>query len=545
MTISTNISPPTLPLVIHVGFAGARVLFDANTHPGIDETAVVNATRTALTQCLLDLPHELKIPTPYFFCGLSQLAIGADTLFTQAIAEMNTQSLSEFNWYQRLLLPQHREEFLAALGSSGQPDFTDEQRAQALALFDSPTIIHELVVGHSPHRHSRFHEVNQELLRISDVLICLVNADAEAGKSGGTRELINAALAAKKPLLELRLTLDEAGNPVLFKHWHNKHGFKLPCLPNELAGLATVLTGIPTTNDYCQVLKAFASRLSSHKQRWFKFSALTIIVAHIAATGLAVAGLISHHGPWFFTLLLLEFLFLLVGFITHQYLHHSHAPKVWAMTRLVAEIARSVSAVDAVPGYLAHLFKLPFPSSLKPLLRTLNVLHLRDTHTLAEETWQQRRDAYIQQRFDDAAKGQLHYYQKQLRSAENWHGRANKAFLIGSGSAIVATLCELLLLFHLLPVCESWQHGLDIVLGPLAIIMPVIAVAALSLAAAFDLDAHIHTYKEMLAFLDAQQQHLYAVVHETAFYAAAMETESRLLSETAAWYTRRAFTGVS
>lgn len=82
-------------------------------------------------------------------------------------------------------------------------------------------------------------------------------------------------------------------------------------------------------------------------------------------------------------------------------------------------------------------------------------------------------------------------------------------------------------------------------LGPLAVILPVVAVAALSLAASLDLEGRVHTYREMLVFLEEQKIHLSNAASETAFCRLALETESRLLAETAGWYSRRTFTGVA
>ncbi len=80
--------------------------------------------------------------------------------------------------------------------------------------------------------------------------------------------------------------------------------------------------------------------------------------------------------------------------------------------------------------------------------------------------------------------------------------------------------------------------------GALAIVLPVVAVAALSLAAGFDLEARAHTSSEMLTFLTVSQccSRTQAAGENTS---ALLETESRLLGETVNWYARRAFVGVA
>jgi hypothetical protein len=72
----------------------------------------------------------------------------------------------------------------------------------------------------------------------------------------------------------------------------------------------------------------------------------------------------------------------------------------------------------------------------------------------------------------------------------------------------------------------------------------VLAVAALSLAASLDLEALVHTYSDILAFLEKQEGWLTEAVSEREFAKLALETESHLLGETATWASRRSFKGV-
>ena len=529
---TTYTGNPGLPLVVQLGFAGSRRLFDAKAHPGIDAERFHAAVRRYLHERLGRLHEELGLSDRHFFCAHSQLAIGADTLFTQACRELA--------WPQRFLLPQQREDFLNAKGAGGKADFDDAQQQQARDLFAGPQVIEARVVSDAADRPTRFNDVNLELVRLSDVLVCLVNADAATGKSGGTHELMVDAQLRQRPLLEISVRVDAAGKPGFSERWHHRKNFTPPGLPGELAGLQTELTGIPAIGDFCKRLKDFAGGKAKRHQALFKNAALLIIATHVIATGLAVAGLPLHEAGFLPVMVGGEFLLLLTGFIIHQYLHHSHAAQVWALARLLAEIARSVAALQEAPGYLAYLFNLPLPASLRPLLRTLNVLHLRDTRTFSA-TWDKRRDNYLLTRFDDPGSGQIAYYQGKLNSARRWHSLASWAFLISSFCAILATLCELLILFHLLSLPEAWRTTL----APLAILLPVVAVAALSLAASFDLEARAHTYREMLDFLRKQKIHLKHATSESAFCRLALETETRLLGENAGWYSRRAFTGVA
>ena len=73
----------------------------------------------------------------------------------------------------------------------------------------------------------------------------------------------------------------------------------------------------------------------------------------------------------------------------------------------------------------------------------------------------------------------------------------------------------------------------------------MLAVAALSLAAAFDLEARKHTYNDMLVILRSQHKLLNEASTAREFGRLVLETESRLLGETVNWYSRRSFTGIT
>jgi hypothetical protein len=537
--MSASNGPPSVPLVVQLGFAGARTLFDPQAYPKIRPEEFEAALQDQLTARLRSLFTELRLTERHFICGLSQLAIGADTIFTR--------SLKALGWPQRFLLPQNREDFLAAADSKGRPDFDSAQREIAHELFRSPHAIQERVVSDSPDRHTRFRDVNRELVRISDVLVSLVGS-SRRDKPGGTQELIEEAKLRPRALLELSVDIDDEGQPRLRDAgWHNPEAFEHPALPHELAGLQAALTGIPTMTEYCAPLKQFASKVSKGKRRFFRLSALIVIGAHLLATGCAVIAMQLAHGAAIAPYLLGTELFLLaMGLWTHHSLHRSHLVKIWAMARLVAEMARAGLALDYVEGHLGHLFSLPLPESLRPLLRTLNVLHLRDARAPARLEWEERRTRYVEKRLTEPKGGQINYYDGKLRQAKVWQAVANWTFHIGSVLAIASSLGELALFFGLGDLLPAELHDfLRSNLGPLAIISPVVAVGALSLAAAFDLEARAHTYAEMHEFLKSQKKQLMVATSERAFHALALETEERLLGEIAHWYSRRAFINVT
>ena len=143
---------PTVPLVVQVGFAGSRRLFDLSQNPDLDPGDLTTQVQDALVAHLRDLPVTLGLSPHHFLCGVSQIAVGADTLFTRACQTLGIP--------HRVLLPQHRDDYLAAAGSDGTPDFTPEEQEAARGLLGSPQIIEECVVSHARDRSARFEETN-------------------------------------------------------------------------------------------------------------------------------------------------------------------------------------------------------------------------------------------------------------------------------------------------------------------------------------------------------------------------------------------------
>jgi hypothetical protein len=526
---------PGLPLVVQLSFAGSRMLFDHKRHPRIDRAAFEQEVQRSLVNRISELHTELELTDRHFWCGISQVAIGGDTVFTRACQDLQIP--------QRIFLPQHREDFLAAQAKNGQHDFSVQEQQGARDLLSSPHIIHEQVVAHSADRQERFEEVNRELARAADVIICLVRDDATV-KPGGSLDLVEQARRRRRPVLEIRVGVGPNGSAVFSETWRHREFFKRPTLPHELAGLQADLEGIPPVKPYCEALKGFASAEAHAKRRFFKYSALMIVGTHFLATLFAVLALVDHKSravPW---LLGAELVLLFVGLATHQLLHQRHATAVWGMSRLVAEIGRSVLPMASVPTYLSHLFTLPMPETLRSLLRTLNVLHLRESREISLNTLPERRRTYIEDRLMD----QIKYYDQGTSRARHWLRVATTVFLAGSLSAFAATSFKLFLVLHEGPVFDlgdDLQELLTHGLGALAILLPVVAVASLSLAASLDLHARASTYREMLDFLKEHRERTSEATSEREFAELAIESETRLLGETVTWYFRRSYTSVA
>ena len=113
-----------LPLVIQIGFAGARKLVDRSAFPqAAAEDVFAEAAAQALLAVLKQLPQQLELgQARIFFCGISQIAIGADMAFAAALALHGS--------LHRVFLPQPLDGYLAAVGSSG-PDFSAAEQDMA------------------------------------------------------------------------------------------------------------------------------------------------------------------------------------------------------------------------------------------------------------------------------------------------------------------------------------------------------------------------------------------------------------------------------
>ena len=536
-------SKPGLPLVVQVAFSGSRVLLSPEDANRVDPATFEKALVEKLAARLSQIPDDLHLSSAHHPVGISSLACGADTVFGSA--------LKEVKWPLRVFLPQARSEFFSAGGKNG-PDFTSAQRQQAETILNGDYVIEERVASTSSSRHTRFEDVNLELVRVCDVVVCLEGVSA--GQPGGTHDVLALAQRRHRPALSLRLTLDADGQPELSGDWRwnppphlpaeAPSGFSPPTLPAPLNEIACADCDFGNAKFYRDTLKKFSSDKASERQSFFARAALIIVGTHVTATALALRAVQDnnpHVVPW---LLGLELVLLLGGLIYHQLLHHSHAAQSWATARLAAEIARSAIPLSAVPRALQHLFDLPMPLSLRPLLRTLNVLQLRDSKTLSSADWTQRRDGYVMDRLTKPKSGQRDYYQVKLAKAKRWLSFAKYTFIVGSIGALAATSVKLYSYLHAHGDHSDHPAYLP-VLGFLAVLLPILAVAGLSLAAAFDLEARVHTYEDMLAFLEKQIPLLDSVKTENEFAKLALETESRLLGETANWYARRAFTGVA
>src|ERR1700722_4906164 len=144
----TQSTSASLPCVVQLGFSGSRDLW-GYVRCGDKQIA---EWEEIVVQHLAKRIAEIELPASHFFVGISQVACGADILFSRACGAQSRPIP------QRIFLPQHRSDFLNATDSHGKADFTNCQRAQAEAILDSHQVIEEHVASHAPDRRARFEE---------------------------------------------------------------------------------------------------------------------------------------------------------------------------------------------------------------------------------------------------------------------------------------------------------------------------------------------------------------------------------------------------
>ncbi len=546
-----------LPVVVQLAFAGSRDLYDRK-HPPSDPAGFEAAIAAQLAGWLKRLPGELFLHPHHFLCGLSQIARGADLAFTRACQQAEVA--------QRLFLPQPLDAYLSAINSKGVPDFSAEDLTAVQESLRSPHLIHRRVVSGSEDRHGRFQETNIELLRSSDVCLCVIASD-EAGSAGGTREFIEAARVRGLPILVLRIEVRE-GQPHLIEaerlHWpsppvsgESARASWPPRLHGLLADVVQTVgksaeakppsPGVPTTAmAFLTTLKRACSAEAGAERRRFRLTAGIVVGTHLIAT-LAAVLVLRLPEAWRAPLLALELVLLVGGIVRHGWHHHSRAALRGAVCRVGAEIARSCIPLRSIHAQLEHLFVAPYPEEFRPLLRTINVLHLASTRGAPGSPPAARKGEplralvsdYLRERLDDRqdsegcrVRGQLSYYGDEHDGAQRALRWVQRAFYLLAGGALVGALIKLTV---------HPTGGIELALGAAGILLPVMAVAAISTSVAFDLEPREHTYRETFHFLERTRPVVAAATSEAEFIRLVLDTETRLLSENATWAARRSF----
>ncbi|HYH68563.1 MAG TPA: hypothetical protein VD866_27975 [Urbifossiella sp.] len=586
-----------LRCVVHIGFAGADTLFKAED---ADKAALTLALQKELAARIERLKQDLGLKPAHFLCGLSQLRNEADFIFTRVCAEAGIP--------QRILLPQPPDQYLPAADPG--PDSPPDAHAELRRLISSSHVIEVRGVADSANRETRVEQTDFEIARLSDIVVYLTrdpearpNDARDLMAQAVVRRTRTLELIVEVTGQQVRLK----DNPHKYEAGSGEP--VVPRLPEEVADvrLKPAEGPLPSCSEYLVALKPFSSRRARLRKWFFRVAAMLIVSCHIAATVAATLFLVFHrHDPppagppadapaaaapadppaagtpanapaanpnvtpadapanapaaaradppasahdvevWMIGLLVVELALLAVGAGVHWVTHHREWSQTWATIRTLAEVARSAAALADWHAHLAYLFQLPLPARLRPVLRTVNVLHMRTCcppggwskwEAARDSSWEKVRDTYVARRLAE----QIRYYAGALGRAKRWVRSARLCFWVMAGLAVAAVVVKVA---HY----AGWAHLPDPypgVLSVLTIVAPVLAVGALSLAAAMDCFAQAHIYSEMVEALKEQERLLKAARSPHEFERLAFETEGRLLGETVNWYFRRSFAEVT
>ena len=511
-----------LPVAVHVGFAGIRAIDSENGHLQQLCNKQFEAVFKKITETLAD-----RRP---LFCGISQIAKGADTLFTEFCRAQG--------YLQKIYLPQSLSFFLQATGSSG-PDLSDKEKTRAKELSRSEHIIQIQTVSSSDDRHTRFEETNFEILKSSDVIICLINEPAKEGRKGGTYELLERAKNHKTPLFVIRYDAESKSFCTEIEEYNLEKlcPFRLPDqlskpIPQDKQQSVETLEGFVT------VSKEITSEKAGTEKKKYENSVAVITWTHVIATSLAVitvflSSVFENDLPLWLAIVLLvvELMLLITGFRYHNKFHHSKVTQTWAINRLISEINRSIVNVKIAHIDISYLRKISFSDNLIPLLNTLDVLYLKDLKGSPVEDCESIRKTYVDNRLS-GSKGQLTYYQSNLEKESAKQDTYTILFKTFSILAMVAILIKIVIKYYHL------EDHFVALMTAIIVIFPVVAVAVMSINISKDLEERQSTFRENIDYLTNIKTLLENANTITECQYLILKAEQKMLSEVVSWFNR-------
>jgi len=539
---------PLLPKFLTIGFVGKRKLPQGDA-----------ALRTTLARVLDEL--ETEFPGPgYVLVGLSSLAMGADLVFAELIAQRHVAALRSTgrpSYAQQIFLPSQEAGFFLPDDfrlSETEPETTVRQRlTQARACLHTQAVLEVRITGVDPDRNERFAETAYEIVSECDVLLVactqaekeavLGSASAVDFARGGSAETLQHAYATGKRLLVIEVDAPVGVDNVLpitpklaprlenqpLKATRAELGFEhLPSPP--MVPLAEL--------QYPKVLAqihAEADKRAVHTKTRFVWYSEWVLGGHLLATFVAALALAFGLGGASALLAgIIKFSLLLLVLLLAWRLHHRTEQREWLEARLLAELTRAalnlLSTVPATtatpqpplyPGGPRHLREFHLPE-LSSLAKSLYMLHLREfcvrvgknhydygahTSTTAKEMALR----YVSQRLDapKQAGGQIKYFEQARDLAKHRLHRMERWFFLFS---IAATFCAFGALLFALPMAgivpdinHTWYYKLLFKFLPLT--LPVAAASLIAWISLRDLDREAERYADMLDYLkDAREE---------------------------------------
>lgn len=539
---------PLLPKFLTVGFVGKRKLPQGDT-----------ALRTTLAHLLDEL--ETEFPGPgYVLVGLSSLAMGADIVFAELIAQRHLSAPlveGQPSYVQQVFLPSQEAGFFLPHDfrlSETEPEAVVHQRLnQARACLHTPAVLEVRITGVDPDRNERFAETAYEIVSECDVLVVactqaekeavLGSAPAVDFARGGSAETLQHAYATGKRLLVIEVDAPAGPDnllPVTSKLAPKLEINQSKATPTELGfNQLARMTMVPLLElQYPTVLAHIhteADGRAVHTKTRFVWYSEWVLGGHLLATFVAALALaFGLEGSSALLAGITKFALLLLVLLLAWRLHHRTEQRGWLEARLLAELTRAaqnlLSTVPATattpqpplyPGGPRHLREFHLPE-LSSLAKSLYMLHLREfcvrvgknhydygahTSTTAKDMAQR----YVSQRLDAPKQqgGQIKYFEQARDLAKHRLHRMERWFFLFS---IAATLCALGALLLALPtmgvapgLAHTWYYKLLFKFLPLT--LPVAAASLIAWISLRDLDREAERYADMLDYLrDAREE---------------------------------------
>lgn len=500
-----------------VGFSGSRRL---------DQPDPV---RGELRRALQDL-QELAAGR---LVAISSAAIGADFLFIQETASLGIPWIA--------VLPFPADAFF------NEKDFPDKIERDAVRKSLSQAADCETVripqlpedTKDSTWRRTAFADAGFRCVDEADIFIAVFHETAEAGKPGGTSQVVAHARARKRPLL----IIDPQTHQLRPENWptalHDPLIDELRLLGSDPPG-PKERTKCPTQNAVVLAgwRNGFARAARKHVPG-IKWGSTAVVVLHALATIITAAvflliiplslGQQDVRHAWVPVLETSTFLFVLTGFGFLVWVLWKKPQTRAANYRFAAEIGRSLLAVWSIPGAALQILRSP-PKKFAHLVRSLLLHHRLDPNrrrevlgaVLSEKEILELAASYVQNRIEPQIK---YYSEKHVKSH-----RAAVALEIGSitFSAVAVLSAGFLAFGGSKELTHLWAFA--------KLAAATVAPLALSMLVIHEVKRREARYREMQHMLAEYAQRIQQARSLSTLCDLVVDAEHLFISETYEWW---------